>query len=157
MNRVIYEKAWAKLNLCLDVTEKLPDGYHGIRSIMQSISFCDDIEIHPFEHKGWSVDCNFRYVPTGDTNLAVRAAMLYSSVTGLGTKGGLIKIHKRIPVCGGFGGGSSNAAAVLRGLNKEYGSRLSSTELEKLGEKLGADVPFCIEGGTNMQKEKANS
>lgn len=159
MNRVISEKAWAKLNLCLDVTEKLPDGYHGIRSVMQSISFCDDLDIIPYEsadrgNQGWTVECNYKYIPTGESNLAARAALLYKSATGLGPSSGLIKIYKRIPVCGGFGGGSSNAAAMLRGLNREYGGRLALAELESLGERLGADVPFCVEGGTKYAEGK---
>jgi 4-diphosphocytidyl-2-C-methyl-D-erythritol kinase len=153
----IFEKAYAKINLCLDVTERLPDGYHGVRGIMQSIDFCDELEIIPdSEHdkKGWRVECNFRYIPSGETNLAARAAMLFHSTTGYGPQGGLIKIKKRIPVCGGFGGGSSDAAAVLRALNAEYKAGLTKTELEELGLRLGADVPFCIGGGTRLAEGK---
>jgi 4-diphosphocytidyl-2-C-methyl-D-erythritol kinase len=153
----IFETACAKINLCLDVTERLPDGYHGIRSVMQSIDFSDQLEIRPDytdSKTGWRVESNIRYIPSGETNLAARAALLFHSHTGSGPESGLIKIRKRIPVCGGFGGGSSNAAAVLRALNREYAAGLDRAELERLGERLGADVPFCVAGGTALAEGK---
>ncbi len=147
------ESAYAKLNLCLDVTDRLPDGYHNIRSIMQSVDFHDDVELisGPGE---WQVESDLNYLPTGSTNLAARAAIAFREATGQGPTGGRIRLRKRIPVCGGFGGGSSNAAAVLRLLNRLCGHPLSWEELEALGFRLGADVPFCIRGGTMLAEGK---
>ncbi len=153
----IFETARAKINLCLDVTEKLPDGYHGVRGVMQSIDFSDQLEISPdlaADKRGWRVESNIRYIPSGETNLAARAALLFHSHTGAGPRSGLIKIKKRIPVCGGFGGGSSDAAAVLRALNREFAAGLGRAELERLGERLGSDVPFCVAGGTALAEGK---
>jgi 4-diphosphocytidyl-2-C-methyl-D-erythritol kinase len=147
------EAAWAKLNLCLDVTEKLPDGYHGVRGIMQSTDFHDDVTLEPGEG-GWTVRSDLRYLPTGETNLAARAALLFREATGLGPGGGVITLRKRIPVCGGYGGGSADAAAVLRLLNRFCGQPLRWEELEELSLPLGADVPFCIRGGTALAQGK---
>ncbi len=147
------EKAWAKLNLCLEVTGKLPDGYHAVRGVMQSTDFHDDVILE--EGAGeWTVRSDLSYLPTGDTNLAARAAILFREATGLGPVGGTITLKKRIPVCGGYGGGSSDAAAVLRLMNRLSGSPLSWEALEELGLSLGADVPFCIRGGTAVAEGK---
>ncbi len=147
------EAAFAKLNLCLDVGETLPDGYHAVRGIMQSTDFCDEVCLTPGEG-GWQVQSDLSYLPTGETNLAARAALLFRQETGLGPEGGLITLTKRIPVCGGFGGGSSDAAAVLRIMNRLSGSPLNWEELETLSLPLGADVPFCIRGGTALAEGK---
>lgn len=144
---IIREKAFAKLNLCLDVVGKLDDGYHELRGIMQSIDFCDDLEIIPGGDE-WTCQCDLPYIPRGDTNLACRAAALFCSAAEAGPTGGEIRINKRIPVCAGFGGGSSDAAAVLRTLNREYGKPFDRSELERLALSLGVDVPFCVGGGT---------
>jgi 4-diphosphocytidyl-2-C-methyl-D-erythritol kinase len=147
------EKAFAKLNLCLDVGDKLPDGYHAVRGIMQSTDFCDDVRLTPGDGP-WQVSSNLSYLPTGETNLAARAALLFRQETGLGPEGGSILLTKRIPVCGGYGGGSSDAAAVLRIMNRLSGSPLGWAELEELSLPLGADVPFCIRGGTALAEGK---
>ena len=147
------EKAFAKLNLCLDVGETLPDGYHAVRGVMQSTDFCDDVTLTPGEGP-WLVRSDLHYLPTGETNLAARAALLFRQETALGPAGGTITLKKRIPVCGGYGGGSSDAAAVLRIMNRLSGSPLSWTELEELSLPLGADVPFCIRGGTALAEGK---
>ena len=149
----VTEKAWAKLNLCLDVTERLPDGYHAVRGIMQSTDFHDDVTLEPGEGS-WTVRSGLSYLPAGETNLAARAALLFRGETGLGPTGGVITLEKRIPVCGGYGGGSSNAAAVLRLMNRLCGSPLSWEELEEMSLPLGADVPFCIRGGTALAEGK---
>lgn len=143
------EAAYAKLNLCLDVTEKLPDGYHAVRGVMQSVDYHDDVVLEPGGGE-WLVRSDLSYLPTGATNLAARAAVLFREVTGLGPAGGVITLTKRIPVCGGFGGGSSDAAAVLRLLNRICGYPLRWEELEAVSLPLGADVPFCIRGGTAL-------
>ena len=147
------EKAFAKLNLCLDVGEKLPDGYHAVRGVMQSTDFCDEVSLTPGEG-AWLVRSDLSYLPSGETNLAARAALLFRQETGLGPAGGIITLKKRIPVCGGYGGGSSDAAAVLRIMNRLSGSPLSWAELEKLSLPLGADVPFCLRGGTALAEGK---
>lgn len=147
------ETAGAKVNLCLEVTGKLPDGYHGVRGIMQSLEFGDTVELEP-GNGPWQVRSGLAYLPDNGENLAARAAVLFRRLTGLGPEGGVITLEKRIPVCGGFGGGSSDAAAVLRLLNRECGFPLSWSELETVSLELGADVPFCIRGGTVLAEGK---
>ena len=147
------EPAGAKVNLCLEVTGKLPDGYHGVRGIMQSLEFGDTVELEPGDGP-WQVRSGLSYLPGDGENLAARAAVLFRRLTGRGPEGGVITLDKRIPVCGGFGGGSSDAAAVLRLLNRAYGSPLSWAELEEVSLELGADVPFCIRGGTALAEGK---
>ena len=149
----LQDRAFAKLNLCLDVGEKLPDGYHAVRGIMQSTDFCDEVSLNP-GGVGWQVRSDLSYLPTGETNLAARAALHFRKETGQGPQGGVITLTKRIPVCGGYGGGSSDAAAVLRILNRLSGNPLSWEELEELSVPLGADVPFCIRGGTALAEGK---
>lgn len=146
---MITERSYAKLNLCLDITGKLPGGYHAVRSIMQSTDFYDEISIEPGGDV-WQAASNLSFLPTGSGNLAVRAAELFFSATGKGARGGLIRLTKNIPVCGGLGGGSGNAAAVLRALNREFGGGLDDGELRALSEKLGSDLPFCVSGGTML-------
>lgn len=147
------DRAWAKLNLCLDVAERLPDGYHSVRGIMQSTDFCDDVALEPGEGT-WAVRTDLSYLPGDETNLAARAARLFRDLTGLGPTGGTITLTKRIPVCGGYGGGSSDAAAVLRILNRFCGNPLTWEDLERESVPLGADVPFCIRGGTALAEGK---
>lgn len=146
---MITERSYAKLNLTLDVTGLLPGGYHALRGIMQSTDFGDELTIEPGAGE-WRAESNLKYLPTGGGNLAVRAAQLFRETTGKGPEGGLIKINKNIPVCGGLAGGSGNAAAVLRAMNREFDGGLSEEELRRLGESLGSDIPFCISGGTML-------
>ncbi|MBR6522288.1 MAG: 4-(cytidine 5'-diphospho)-2-C-methyl-D-erythritol kinase, partial [Oscillospiraceae bacterium] len=146
---MILERSYAKLNLTLDVTGLLPGGYHSVRGVMQSTDFGDELTIEPGAGE-WRAESNLKYLPTGGANLAVRAALLFREATGKGPEGGTIKINKRIPVCGGLAGGSGNAAAVLRAMNREFEGGLSEEELRKLGEQLGSDIPFCISGGTML-------
>lgn len=139
------ERAYAKLNLSLDVLRKTEDGYHDLRMIMQSVEFGDDLEIELTEDGTFSLQAGQSYLPSDDRNLAMRAAKLFLEGTGLGAN---IRTVKRTPVCAGMGGGSSDAAAVLRALNKLTGSKKSRRELEAMGLQLGSDVPFCVGGGT---------
>lgn len=141
-------KAYAKLNLSLDVGAKRPDGYHEMTMVMQSASLCDDIRIERVGN-GFSCLTNLRYIPCDGRNLAVRAAEAFFAAAGLGG-GARLFITKRIPVGSGMGGGSSDAAAVLRGLNAMCGTRFSRRELEELGAQVGSDVPFCVAGGTQL-------
>jgi 4-diphosphocytidyl-2-C-methyl-D-erythritol kinase len=139
-------KAPAKVNYRLDVLRRRPDGYHDLRMIMQPIDLCDDVTIRRVGEPGISVRCGAHGVPEGEGNIAWRAAraLFEPSVSG----GGLaITIDKRIPVAAGLGGGSSDAAAVLAGVNRLLGLGLSWKRLMEIGVSLGADVPFFLLGG----------
>lgn len=139
-------RANAKVNLSLDITGKRTDGYHTLRSVMQSVGLYDELEVTA--HETVSVMCD-RSELSGDANLAARSARLFfekASISG----GALIKIKKNIPVAGGLGGGSADAAAVLVALNRLYGEPLDEDMLLSSALLLGADVPFCLTGGTRL-------
>jgi 4-diphosphocytidyl-2-C-methyl-D-erythritol kinase len=138
------EHAYAKLNLSLDVLGRAANGYHDLRTVMQSVSFGDDVEIELTDGE-WSIDPGRPYLPADEKNLALRAASLFLAGTGLGAR---IRVEKRVPVCAGLGGGSSDAAAVLRALNKLTGAGKTADELRAMALELGSDVPFCVQGGT---------
>ena len=146
----LYEGAFAKLNLTLDVLDKRPDGYHDIKSVMQTISLRDDVEIDIGTGKPWSLQCTMEGIPTDETNLAWKAAKLYFDTIGKDPDGLEIRILKRIPAQAGLGGGSADAAAVLRALNRHYNAPLSLPALAELGAQVGSDVPFCVLCGTAM-------
>lgn len=146
----LYEYAYAKLNLTLDVLDKRPDGYHNIKTIMQTVSIRDDIEIDIGTGNDWSLSCNVEGVPEDDRNLAWKAAKLYCETMHKEPDGISIRILKRIPMGAGMAGGSADAAAVLRALNDHYGNPLSILALAELGAQVGSDVPFCVVGGTAM-------
>ena len=139
--------AHAKVNLYLDVLRKREDGYHDILTIFQSISLADELVIERSE--GIWVECDVPGLPSGEMNLAYRAAKLLKETAGL--KAGVrIEIHKRIPIGAGLGGGSADAAAVLVGMNELFNLNLPRGTLMELGSEIGADVPFCILGGTAL-------
>ena len=144
----IQVRAWAKLNLSLDVTGRRDDGYHEMRTIMQSASLYDQLTVTLTDDGSFSASTNRRYLPNDDKNIAVRAARLFLLAAGLPDAGAHIDIRKRIPVCAGLGGGSADAAAVLRALNRLTGAGMTADALRALALQLGADVPYCIEGGT---------
>ncbi|MBQ7025315.1 MAG: 4-(cytidine 5'-diphospho)-2-C-methyl-D-erythritol kinase [Peptococcaceae bacterium] len=146
----LYEGAFAKINLTLDVLGKRPDGYHDLKSVMQTISIRDDIEIDVDTDKPWALFCDKENVPTDERNLAWKAAKVFYEHTKLETTGLEIRITKRIPMEAGMGGGSADAGAVLRALNKHYGEPLSILALSELGSLVGSDVPFCTLCGTAM-------
>lgn len=146
----LYEPAYAKLNLTLDVLGKRPDGYHDIRSIMQTISMRDDVQIDLGTGMPWELECTDETIPCDERNLAWKAAKLYLDTMGKDPDGLRIHITKRIPSQAGLGGGSADAAAVLRALNRHYGDPLSILALAELGATVGSDVPFCVIGGTAM-------
>lgn len=152
MSEVAAEKACAKLNISLDVGAKRPDGYHDMVMVMQTVSLCDAVSIRKAERPGVRSYCDLPYIPTGEKNLATRAAMAYLERIGHPEQGIRIDIKKHIPVGAGMGGGSSDAAAVLRGMNTLYGNALSLDELEELAAGIGSDVPFCVRGGTALAK-----
>lgn len=146
----LYEGAFAKINLTLDVLDKREDGYHDIKSIMQAVSIRDDIEIDVGTGKPWTLTCNIEGVPTDQRNLAWKAAEVYLQTIGKDPNGLAIRITKRIPMEAGLAGGSADAAAVLRALNTHYGAPLSILALAELGAQIGSDVPFCVLCGTAM-------
>ncbi|MBQ1603663.1 MAG: 4-(cytidine 5'-diphospho)-2-C-methyl-D-erythritol kinase, partial [Oscillospiraceae bacterium] len=146
--KVIYTKAYAKLNLSLDVLSKRPDGYHDLCMVMQSVEHHDDVSILLNLDGQFYAQSDRRYLPNDERNIALRAARLFLEETGHADMGASVRLRKRIPVCAGLGGGSSDAAAVLRALNEHFDRPLSCEALEQLGMKLGMDVPYCIAGGT---------
>lgn len=146
----LYEGAFAKVNLTLDVLDKRDDGYHDLKSVMQAISIRDDIEIDVDTDRPWVLQCSMEGIPQDERNLAWKAAETFYRVTNLKTTGLEIRILKRIPTEAGLGGGSADAAAVLRALNKHYGNPLSILALAEIGAEVGSDVPFCVLCGTAM-------
>ena len=146
----LFEPAYGKLNLTLDVLGKREDGYHDLKSVMQTVSLRDDIEIDVGTGKPWCLKCDKEGVPCDERNLAWKAAKLYCDTMGKDPDGLEIRITKRIPSQAGMGGGSADAAAVLRALNGYYGNPLSIFALAELGAQVGSDVPFCVVGGTCM-------
>lgn len=146
----VYEYAYAKINLTLDVLGKRPDGYHDIKSVMQTISIRDDIEIDIGTGKPWVLQCTNDQIPADERNLAWKAAKVFFDTVNKDPEGIEIRITKRIPTEAGLGGGSADAAAVLRALNKHYGQPLSILALAELGTQVGSDVPFCVVCGTAM-------
>lgn len=146
----LYEGAFAKLNLTLDVLGKREDGYHDLQSVMQTISVRDDVEIDIGTGKPWKLLCSVEGIPTDERNLAWKAAKVYCEALNKDPDGIEIRITKRIPSGAGMGGGSADAAAVLRALNRHYGEPLSIMALAELGARVGSDVPFCVLCGTAM-------
>jgi len=147
MNRIV-KKAYAKINLSLDVLRKREDGYHELKMIMQTIDLHDTVTVEKAE-EGIILECDSRLVPNDSRNIAWKAACAMMEAYGI--KGGVrINIVKRIPVAAGLAGGSSDAAAVLRGMNDLFRIGAGADELRKIGRKLGADVPYCVSGGTKL-------
>jgi len=140
--------AFAKVNLGLEVLRRRRDGYHELRTVFQTVDLCDDVVLTR-RPRGVEVSCDHPEVPGGRDNLAVQAARLLKRRCGVG-EGVQIDIVKRIPVAGGLGGGSSDAAAVLLGLSHLWDLALGPARLHDLARRLGADVPFFLLGGTAL-------
>ncbi|MCL2199550.1 MAG: 4-(cytidine 5'-diphospho)-2-C-methyl-D-erythritol kinase [Defluviitaleaceae bacterium] len=138
-------QAFAKINLFLDVLGKRADGYHDIFSVMQSVDLCDDLAISIAEENEFF--CDDGNVPTGGDNLVVKAVNALAARYGFEEKF-KIELVKRIPMGAGLAGGSSDCAATLLGVNELLGFKIPSDELLEIGKSLGADVPFCMVGGT---------
>lgn len=140
----LYVPAYAKINLFLEIHQKRPDGFHNIESVMHTVSLCDDVTLEINDSGYVTLDCPALDIPK-EKNIAWKAAKLYLEATNI--KDGIhIAIKKNIPWEAGLGGGSSDAGAVLRGLNKIYG-RMTEAELFALAAEIGSDVPFCVAGG----------
>lgn len=139
-------QARAKINWTLDVVGVLPNGYHDLDMLMQSVTLCDQMTMEDADALTLSVRMGGAYVPADESNLVLRAARALQQHTGC-TKGAHMTLRKYIPVAAGMGGGSSDAAAALKGLNVLWGLGLDDDTLEQIGLTIGADVPFCIRGG----------
>jgi 4-diphosphocytidyl-2-C-methyl-D-erythritol kinase len=144
-------RAFAKLNLHLEVLRRRPDGYHDVETVLQSVGLFDTLHLVP-RPSGLKLLCDAPGVPADATNLCMRAAQALLAARGLGEppRGVRIDLYKTIPVAAGFGGGSADAAAALVGLNRFWGLGLSEAELVHLAAGLGSDVPFCVRGGTAL-------
>ncbi|MCF2660683.1 4-(cytidine 5'-diphospho)-2-C-methyl-D-erythritol kinase [Pseudoflavonifractor phocaeensis] len=143
-------QARAKLNLTLDVLGKRPDGYHDLKMVMQSITLADDLTLEDNGTGEIRVRSNLSFLPGGEKNLAVKAALCFYRTLGREPRGLDISLDKRVPVCAGMAGGSSDAAAVLRALNQMEGQPFSREELARVGERVGSDVPYCVLGCTAL-------
>ena len=142
-------EAFAKINLCLDVTKKRPDGYHEVRMIMQQLSLSDRVTVQKTDEPGIRLRCSDPGLPTDSRNLMVRAAERFFAYCDI--QGGIsMCLEKNIPLAAGLAGGSADAASVLVLLNRLFDCGLSDPELQKIGLSVGADVPYCIMGGTAL-------
>ena len=145
---VCTERAYAKLNLTLDILGKRPDGYHDLRMVMQSVDLFDEVSVETRETGGVTVRADLDYLPRNGDNLAVKAALAFFREAGVQPPGLHIQLKKRIPVCAGMAGGSSDGAAVLRALGRLY--PMPREALERIGAAVGSDVPYCVRGGTAL-------
>ncbi len=152
----VTRKAFAKINLHLNVTGIRPDGFHSVNTVMQSVSLYDEVFIRLTDTEGFTLTCNVEGVPLDEKNLASRAFILYKAATGM-PLGAHISIKKNIPMAAGLAGGSADAAATLLALNDLCGHPLSVSELCEIGSRLGSDVPFCIVGGAAFADGKGDS
>ena len=147
----VQEKAYAKLNLSLDVTARREDGFHELAMLMQTVSVSDELTLSLNDSGRITASCSLHFIPTDERNLAVRAARCYLDAVGE-ERGVHISLDKSIPVGAGMGGGSADAAAVLRGMNRLFDGRLDRRELEKLACSVGSDVAFCVAGGSALAR-----
>jgi len=142
------EPAWAKINLALDVGAKRPDGFHDMRMIMQTISLHDDVELRVGSGRWWADGPEG--LPHDERNLALKAAIAFCRAAEIEPDGIEVSLTKRIPSLAGLGGGSADAAAVLRALNRHYQNMLSADKMLQVAAEVGSDVPFCLVGGTKL-------
>ena len=148
MPLTVTEAAYAKINIGLDVLGRRPDGYHELRMVMQTVGLHDDVILTREEAPGVRLSCDRPGLPADRRNLAWRAAEAMQERFGLG--GVSIVLRKRIPAQAGLAGGSADAAAVLRGMAKLFGLDVTAETLRELGLPLGADIPYCVCGGTAL-------
>lgn len=141
-------KAYAKVNLMLDILGTLPNGYHNLWMIMQSVSLSDTVTVTKNDSEKITITCSKEGIPTDEKNIAHKAARAFFEATELTNCGVLIDIEKCIPSEAGLAGGSADGAAVIKALNELFETHLTERELCRIGKKVGADVPFCIVGGT---------
>jgi 4-diphosphocytidyl-2-C-methyl-D-erythritol kinase len=142
-------KSYAKINLGLDVLDTLPDGYHSLKMIMQTISLHDTLYFEKRKKPSIILKANLPYLPTNEKNIVYQAIRLFKETMKI-YDGIFCTITKHIPVAAGMAGGSGNAAAALKAMDLLYGTHLTTEQLCEMGVKLGADVPYCITGGTAL-------
>ncbi len=140
----------AKVNLAVDVMGRRPDGYHSVSLVLQAVSIYDTITISANDSEEITVSCSDKVVPTDKTNIVYKAAEKFFRKTGIDKSGINIHIDKVIPSQAGLGGGSSDGAAVIMGLNTMFNTHLKSKDMEDIASYIGADVPFFINGGTQL-------
>lgn len=145
------QKAYAKVNMGLDVLRRRTDGYHEVRMIMQTVNICDELILEKREQPGIELQTDNRELPLDGNNLICKAAELLFRERNI-TEGVKITLIKRIPIAAGMAGGSADAAAAMRGLNVLFKMGYSISQLQKLGVTLGADIPYCIVGGTMLSE-----
>ncbi|MCH5298179.1 MAG: 4-(cytidine 5'-diphospho)-2-C-methyl-D-erythritol kinase [Ruminococcus sp.] len=143
-------KAPAKINLSLDVLRRRPDGYHDVSMVMQSVSLYDYVTVELTDTKEIEIVCDYPGVPCDEHNIAYKAAMGFLYFTKAENPGIIITIEKHIPTQAGLAGGSADGAGVIVALNKLFSAHLTEDEMCEIGSKVGADVPFCIVGGTRL-------
>ncbi len=143
-------KAYAKINLMLDILSRLESGYHDLFMIMQSVSLCDRVTAEKTDEDGIKITCNKEGIPTDESNIAYKAAKSFLSYNNIRYAGINIHIEKNIPHAAGLAGGSADGAAVIVALDKLFGTSLKEKDIIKIGQTVGADVPFCAIGGTML-------
>ncbi|MGB8001113.1 MAG: 4-(cytidine 5'-diphospho)-2-C-methyl-D-erythritol kinase [Anaerobacillus sp.] len=151
MKKKLSVKAPAKINLALDVLHKRPDGFHEVEMIMTNVDLADRLELTELRRNEIVIESTSGFVPDDQRNLAYQAAAVLKKKFNV-NQGISIKIDKQIPVAAGLAGGSSDAAAALRGLNDLWEIGLSNDELAEIGSEIGSDVAFCVHGGTALAK-----
>ena len=149
-DKIYVKKAYGKINLYLDVLNKRPDGYHNIRSVMQSVSLCDVITLKtaPSSQAEIKIECSDKNIKCDKSNLIYKAAQKFLSKCDAECMNYSFYLEKNIPVSAGMAGGSSDAAAALMLMNEAHGCKMTLNELRHIGSEIGADVPFCLTGGT---------
>lgn len=140
----------AKINLYLDILGRREDGYHDVEMVMQTVSLCDTVTVTRTKHENINLTCSVPIPGPVERNTAYLAAQAFFERANIFNPGIDIHIKKRIPICAGLAGGSADAAAVLNALNQLFDTNISKEELAKLGKKIGADVSFCVHGGTML-------
>ena len=143
------QQAFAKINLTLDITSVLPDGYHSVFTAMQAVGLCDTVTAETNDSGVVTLTCDDETLPCDGRNTAFQAAERFRQAAGL-DEGVAVRIEKRIPSQAGLAGGSADAAAVLRALDKLFPGRIPERELFGIAFSIGADVPFCLAGGTRL-------
>lgn len=144
-------KAYGKINIGLDVLRRRPDGYHEVKMIMQTVDICDELEMELLDTGEIVIVSDTSAIPNDQNNLIYKAIMKFREATGE-TAGVKISLTKRIPIAAGMAGGSSDAACAMRLYNKLTGHHLPLTQLQQIGVKIGADVPYCLQGGTALSE-----
>lgn len=143
-------KAYAKINLMLDILSRLENGYHDLFMIMQSVSLYDEVTVEKTEGSDIVITCNIEGIPTDEKNIAYKAAKAFFTYTGIKSEGVSIHLEKNIPHAAGLAGGSTDGGAVIVALDKIFGTALKEKDIINIGKTVGADVPFCAIGGTML-------